>query len=75
MGDERGRADVSAARDMVKAMKGRVQRRRRRRPKVSMVQIAGMAPRKLVRPKRTEAQRAVRFAPREEEVREKIVVL
>ena len=50
---------VRLAANIVKAMGGSVQRSKRRRPNVSIVQIAGIAPRKFTRPKAAEAQRAV----------------
>ena len=43
---------------MVTAIAGSVHNNSLRRPKVSMVQIAGKAPRKLIRPNITDAQRA-----------------
>ncbi len=66
-----GKLKLKLARSMVTAMAGRVHRSRLRRPRVSIVQTAGMAPMKLMKPKTTEAQSAA-VAEKPEE--EKIVV-
>lgn len=71
-GLEGGIVNERPAADITRAIGNRVRRRRERRPRVSMVQMAGKAPRKLTRPKMQEARRA---AEGEKPASEKMVEL
>lgn len=62
-----GIKELRPATNMVTAIIGRVRRRRDRRPKVSIVQIAGKAPTKFMKPKTQEARRALKSLKPESE--------
>lgn len=55
-----GSAKLTPAKAIVSAMGGKVHRIKRRLPKVSIVQIAGIAPTKLTKPKTTDAHSAAK---------------
>jgi hypothetical protein len=58
--DCEGRLKATTERSWARAIRGKVERSRLRRPKESIVQRAGIAKRKLIMPKPREMRRAAR---------------